>query len=274
MMQNPTHVLIVDDDEILRASIVDLLTDAGYMTYEAGNGKDALEVLARESAIDVVLSDVKMPGMDGPELLRQIRRQHPEVAVIMLTGYGTIDSAVEAMRDGALNYLLKPTNKRQLLEALQEASEMHEANQQKKQLMDQVVSSLQALGMVDPTIEEVLQRNLGETPGAGPVVDDRFLKFGELMIDRHRLVALHNGKPLELTPTEFEILFTLIQASGRVVTFEEIAFRLQGMRFDRDEARTMLSTHLSNLRGKMREAGCEHYLKNSRGTGYYVLVED
>lgn len=274
MMQNPTHVLIVDDDEILRASIVDLLTDAGYMTYEAGNGSEALEVLARESAIDVVLTDVKMPGMDGPELLRQIRSKHPEVSVIMLTGYGTIDSAVEAMRDGALNYLLKPTNKRQLLEALQEASEMHEANQQKKQLMDQVVSSLQALGMVDPTIEEVLQRNLGETPGTGPMVDDRFLKFGELMIDRHRLVALHNGKPMELTPTEFEILFTLIQAGGRVVTFEEIAFRLQGMRFDRDEARTMLSTHLSNLRGKMREAGCEDYLKNSRGTGYYVLVED
>jgi DNA-binding response OmpR family regulator len=91
-----------------------------------------------------------------------------------------------------------------------------------------------------------------------------------MMIDQHRLVALYQGKPLELTPTEFEILYCLVQAEGRVVTFEEIVFRLQGIHAERDEARTMLSTHLSNLRAKLRDADCEHYLENSRGHGYFI----
>jgi DNA-binding response OmpR family regulator len=186
----------------------------------------------------------------------------------MMTGEGTIATAVQAMRDGAVNYLLKPTNKRQLLESVREAVSMRTGKLQQRALMDQVVSNLQALGLYNPNLQDALDQHTTTPPTAK--VDDRFLQVRELMIDQHRLVAMYQGKLLELTPTEFEILYCLAQGQGRVVTFEEIVFRLQGIRAERDEARTMLSTHLSNLRAKLREAGCEEYLVNSRGHGYYI----
>jgi DNA-binding response OmpR family regulator len=142
---------------------------------------------------------------------------------------------------------------------------------QQQALMNQVVSNLQALGLYHPNLQDALQQQSGAQPISK--VDDRFLQVRDLMIDQHRLVALFQGKPLELTPTEFEILYSLVQGQGKVVTFEEIVLRLQGIRTERDEARTMLSTHLSNLRAKLRDAGCENYLVNSRGHGYYINYE-
>lgn len=266
-----TQILIVDDDDNLRGSLADLLAEAGYATTEARNGQEALKLIAEGSGgktFDVLLSDIKMPGVDGLALLHHVRTTYPDLAVIMLTGYGTVDSAVQALREGAVNYLLKPTSKRQLLEALREAIEWRASRHQRQQLVDQVVSSLQALGMVDPNLEATLNRSF-QTVTPTPV-EDRFLRVGELIIDQHRLMAIYQDNPLELTPTEFEILYCLMQAAGRVVTFEDIAFRLQGIRLERDEARTLLSTHLSNLRGKLRVAGCEDYVKNSRGSGYFI----
>jgi DNA-binding response OmpR family regulator len=149
---------------------------------------------------------------------------------------------------------------------------MRSGKMQQRALMDQVVSNLQALGLYHPNLQDALEQHTTAQPSSSKV-DDRFLRVRGLMIDQHRLVALYQGKPLELTPTEFEILYSLVQAQGKVVTFEEIVLRLQGIRTERDEARTMLSTHLSNLRAKLREAGCEDYLVNSRGHGYYINYE-
>lgn len=265
-----TQILIVDDDEMLRASIADLLINAGYSIHEADNGQAALDFLHDYRDIEVVLSDMKMPTMDGPTLLNTLRLEHPDIAVIMLTGYGTVESAVQALREGAINYLLKPTNKRQLLDAVREALDWRAARTQKQQLVAQVVSSLHALGMTDSKLEDTLSLNIQtETPLRA---QERFLQVRDLMIDHHRLTAMFKGKPLELTPTEFEILYCLVQAAGRVVTFEDIAHRIQGVRLSRDEARTLLSTHLSNLRGKLTKAGAEEYVQNSRGSGYFIDI--
>jgi DNA-binding response OmpR family regulator len=84
------------------------------------------------------------------------------------------------------------------------------------------------------------------------------------------LLVTYQGRSLDLTPTEFEILASLIQVQGALVTFEEIVLRAQGLSVERDEARVMLSTHMSNLRAKLRLAGCEQYLKNRRGVGYFI----
>lgn len=266
------RVLIVDDDETLRSSVAEILAEAGYEIAEAGNGLKALAALKQDANFDVVLTDMKMPEMDGPALLSELRVHYPDISVIMMTGQGTIDTAVQAMREGAVNYLLKPTNKRQLLESVRDAVNLRTGKMQQRALMDQVVSNLQALGLYHPNLQDALHQHTTAQPNA-PKVDERFLQVRDLMIDQHRLVALHQGKLLELTPTEFEILYCLVQAQGRVVTFEEIVFRLQGIHAERDEARTMLSTHLSNLRSKLRDAGCEGYLVNSRGHGYYINFE-
>lgn len=100
-------VLIVEDDLSLREALCDTLKMAGYGTLAAGNGKEALEILAKEEA-GMVVADVQMSPMDGHTLLHRIKVGHAEIPVVMMTAYGTIQKAVDAMRNGAADYLVKP----------------------------------------------------------------------------------------------------------------------------------------------------------------------
>lgn len=102
-------ILVVEDDEALREAIVDTLDLGGYNVIEADNGRSALEQLSNDalSEIDIVISDVQMPKMDGHQLLKQIKR-HYDLPVLLMTAYGTISKAIEAMKDGAVDYLVKP----------------------------------------------------------------------------------------------------------------------------------------------------------------------
>jgi two-component system response regulator FlrC len=106
---NAPLILVVEDDEALREALVDTLEMAGYNVIEADNGRAALEQLAEDKAfeIDIVISDVQMPKMDGHQLLKQIKRQS-DLPVLLMTAYGTINKAIEAMKDGAVDYLVKP----------------------------------------------------------------------------------------------------------------------------------------------------------------------
>jgi DNA-binding NtrC family response regulator len=101
-------LLIVDDERNTRDALSRFLKRR-YNVLAAEDGPTALEVLSNH-AVDVVLSDIRMPGMDGLELLAKIRERHPSVAVIMLTAYGEVETAVEAMKGGAADYLSKPVH--------------------------------------------------------------------------------------------------------------------------------------------------------------------
>ena len=103
----PAKILVVDDEEIILLSCNRVLTEEGYEIQTRLSGKEALELLAEE-LFDLAIVDLKMPGMDGIELLRAIKRDYPHISVIMITGYSTIESAVEAMKAGAVDYLPKP----------------------------------------------------------------------------------------------------------------------------------------------------------------------
>ncbi len=105
-MSEPT-VLIVEDDTDLREALRDIIEQAGYRVWEAANGRTALDRV-QGGPPDMVISDVQMEGMDGHALLRHLKRLHPELPVVLITAYGSIERAVEAMRDGAVDYLVKP----------------------------------------------------------------------------------------------------------------------------------------------------------------------
>jgi DNA-binding NtrC family response regulator len=100
-------ILIVDDEEGLREGLKKLLEDEGYAVVGAETGEEALQVL-QQSHIDLVLTDMRMPGMNGIDLLKRIRELHGELGVIILTGYGQIESYIEAMNFGAIEYVSKP----------------------------------------------------------------------------------------------------------------------------------------------------------------------
>ena len=126
-------LLIVDDDESLRRVTQVQLQQAGYVVEVANSGKQALEVLQNRS-VDLVLSDLKMPGMSGLKLLRSLQAEQPEIIVILMTAYGTIETAVEAVKAGAYDYITKPVNQEELLILLDRALEHRALRQEVQQL--------------------------------------------------------------------------------------------------------------------------------------------
>lgn len=101
------RILVADDDEIAREVIGSLLAGEGYSVITAVDGLDAMRVL-RQEKIDFVITDLRMPGADGIEVLKYAVKSNPETAVVILTAYGTLDTTLQAIREGAYDYLTKP----------------------------------------------------------------------------------------------------------------------------------------------------------------------
>lgn len=116
----PMRVLLVDDETDFVETLAKRLGKRGIAVLCASRGEQALEVLAA-NPLDVVVLDVKMPGLDGLEVLRRIKAGHPQVEVIMLTGHADMDAAIRGMELGAFDYLMKPTSIEELLYKLEDA---------------------------------------------------------------------------------------------------------------------------------------------------------
>jgi len=115
------HSVLVVDDEPIEASVLgDILTDRGFNVRIHTNPVEAV-TQARQCSFDLVVSDLKMPRMDGLELLGELRRIDPELTVIIMTAYATVDTAVRAMREGAFDYVMKPFSKTQFLSTVDRA---------------------------------------------------------------------------------------------------------------------------------------------------------
>ena len=100
-------ILVVDDEEVIRNSLAEWLSDTGYESFIASDGPQALKII-QDTDIDIMLCDLKMPGMDGMEVMKQAQKINPDLAVIIMTAYGTIASAIDAIKAGAYDYLEKP----------------------------------------------------------------------------------------------------------------------------------------------------------------------
>ncbi len=118
----PIRVLIVDDEKDFVEMLAMRLIESGEKVYEAYDGLGCLEFLEKSpDKVDVVILDIRMPGMDGMETLKEIRKKWPLIEVIMLTGHGTAKTAVEGMKLGAFDYLLKPADFEDLMEKIEGA---------------------------------------------------------------------------------------------------------------------------------------------------------
>ncbi|MGA8178549.1 MAG: sigma-54 dependent transcriptional regulator [Desulfobacterales bacterium] len=130
-------ILIVDDEKNYPLILSAILEEEGFETFTANSGRDALEILAGTD-IDLVLTDMKMPSMDGIELLEKIKAKDQDLPVIMMTAHGTVDKAVEAMQKGAYNYILKPFDNDRLIIYVNKAVGMHRVVKENRQLRDAV----------------------------------------------------------------------------------------------------------------------------------------
>lgn len=134
-------LLLVDDEERFLSTSKILLEKRGITTITASSGQDALHIL-EERRIDVVILDVKMPGMDGVQVLREIKRRFPLIEVIMLTGHASVESAVEGLKLGAFDYVMKPCDVPDLVEKAREACDRKRTMEEKirRVKVDQIIS--------------------------------------------------------------------------------------------------------------------------------------
>lgn len=133
----PKIILIVDDEASVRESLEKVISKAGYVTKSASSGNEARAILL-QNPVDLVLSDLKMPDGNGLELLRHIRKHNTEIEVILLTGFGTISTAVEAMKEGAYDFITKPFKKAIILKTVEKALEKQNLSQENKYLKAQL----------------------------------------------------------------------------------------------------------------------------------------
>ncbi len=159
----PKSILIVDDEESVRESLDKVLKRAGYLTLTAGSGEEALGLMAEKTA-DLVLTDLRMPGSDGISLLKNLKKKYPDTEVILLTGYGTIEIAVEAIKEGAYDFITKPPKKAVILSTVERAIERQNLAQENKYLkaqlgkggfFDDIIGKSQAMAAVLQMVERV-----------------------------------------------------------------------------------------------------------------------
>lgn len=121
-MDKKPDILIIEDDESTRKTLALVLAKKGYATETAGTGKEALE-RANKQSFDVTLLDIRLPDMDGMELVAPLMELHPDLAVIVITGYASLETALQALKEGAADYITKPLDMEKVLEAIGEALE-------------------------------------------------------------------------------------------------------------------------------------------------------
>ena len=124
-------VLLVDDEVPFVETMTKRLSKRDLSIITAFSGEEALEILSKNRNTDIVILDVKMPGMDGIETLKKIRNQFPLMEVIMLTGHATVESAIKGMKLGAFDYLMKPCEIEQLMAKVQEAAKKKRDHEEK-----------------------------------------------------------------------------------------------------------------------------------------------
>jgi two-component system nitrogen regulation response regulator NtrX len=163
-----TSVIIVDDEESILRSVAEILGDEGYAATTASDGEAALALIDREPP-DLVLLDVAMPGRDGLSVLEELKRRRPDVPVIIMSGHGTIDTAVRATKLGAYDFLEKPLSYDNLLLCVQRGVESARLERENRMLREQVMGDTEIIG-ASPVMRELKEQIAIAAPTDGWVL--------------------------------------------------------------------------------------------------------
>jgi DNA-binding response OmpR family regulator len=253
-------ILVVDDEPTVRESLEVILRLEGYHVISVENGDLAIKTLQSES-FDLVLLDLKMPGMDGIDVMRLVTKIAPDTKVILLTGHGSMESAVEALRHSAHDYLIKPIPTHELLTSVGRAIAQRTELQKKRMLLEQLDVSLQRL----KNAEHVPSTNLR---------DQHVVSLGGgTMVDLARREIWQGEQRVTLTPTEGKLLQVLVENRGRVIAHRDLVLLVQGYETKDWEAPEVLRPLISRLRRKLSAIpNGENFIINVRGTGYVFEV--
>jgi len=276
-MIDTAHVLVVDDEGAIRYSVSKTLQRIGYQVDEAASGEEALDMIARHE-YEVILTDIRMPGLSGVDLLKRIKDISPDAIVILMTGYASLGTAVESLRLGAHDYLIKPSSSQDIRQSVARGVERARNLKRRRALLDAIRSNVFELTRADvEAIAAVYEDD--DTPAIAP--EARYentapvepmnanMTLGPLTIYPGRYQISVGDQPIDLTPTEFDLLLYLAAHRGRVVSCHELVREVRGYAVDEAEAREVIRPHVSNLRRKLKQTGKDaDLIVNVRGIGY------
>lgn len=235
------NILVVDDEEVARVTLADILRLEGHEIQTASSGEAAVEALARNT-FDVMVLDLKMGGMNGMDVLNQVIKDHPDLSVIILTAYGTMDSAIQAIRYQVHDYIIKPTAPSQVIKSINIALE-------KKRPSGRVAEE-----------NMTFRSRVEHLPGGAQLSWEK------------RQISWTTGN-LSLTPTEAKLLKILFERRNEMVPHSELVYLIQGYRIEMEEAAKILRPVVSRLRHKL--TGVPEWgdrIKNVRGAGYVLEI--
>ena len=258
------RILVVDDETTTRATITRALNLMGYRADEAASGNQALAQLTAYP-YDLMLLDLRMPGMDGTEVLQRVQESQPNLLVIVFTAHATLESAIAAVRAGAADYLLKPCTIRDVEAAIARALQ-HRRERLRRQHLFRVIADALAALQAD---EEEPASSL---PLGRP---ERFLQCGPVTLDREkRLVVVAQADSMEsldteLTANEAALLAHLMQHPDTVLSYRVLAQGALGYHVSEQEAQGLVRPHISHLRKKVEpDPAHPHLIRTVRGKGY------
>jgi len=260
-------ILLIDDEAVLRQTMTRILQNEGFDVTSAENGQQGLAFLQNNS-FDLVFMDIRMPGMPGLDVLEHIRNQYPGLPVVLFTAQPDIHSAVEALRRGASDYLLKPLKPEIILERAHTIL----IAQQKERRRREIQAQIEALQAELKSLEEEKTEAQPETSAPPPT--DRYLKRGDLMLDCYTRRLTIKEQIINLTATSFDFLWVLARHAPDVVDYQTLVAEAQGYQVEMREAQELTKWHVHNIRQAIEpDSRTPIYLLNVRGVGYRLVTD-
>lgn len=263
------RILVIDDEASLRYSLTRILQGAGHTVTTAASGREGLDYLAQHP-FDLVYLDIRMPDLNGLEVLKVIHKKYPLIAVILFTAQPDLNSAIQAMREGATDYLLKPLKPQLILERTHSLLEHRQKELRKRELQAQI-EALQAelLGLETPG-----ETDPPEAASKGASSGERFLIRGKLKLDLHARRLTLGRNSISLPPTSFDYLVVLARHAPNVVDYQTLVAEAQGYQADAREAQELVKWHIHHIRQAIEpDDSHPNYVINVRGTGYRLVAD-